>query len=150
MGYEATQPVNLPIADYLELEFLLMDLRPGVSPQSFVIEQVKRWIALQNERLALQRDGPALRGFQWKDLFLPEGTNLRTTYGDTVEFAKVCGDRIVARDGRACTPSQFVNRGAQGRNAWRFVWLRFPGEEQWVRAADCRPRSSSRAEDRPD
>ena len=85
-------------------------------------------------------DGPALRGFQWKTLFLPDGTILRTTHGENVEFAKVSGDRIVSEDGGTLTPSLFANRRAKGRNAWRFIWLRFPGGEAWIRADDCRAR----------
>jgi len=57
------------------------------------------------------------------------------------EFAKVLGDRIVSDDGIPLTPSTFANRRANGRNAWRFVWLRFPGDEYWIRAADCRART---------
>ncbi|MYM97942.1 hypothetical protein GTP90_29250 [Rugamonas sp. FT81W] len=34
----------------------------------------------------------------------------------------------------------FANRQAKGRNAWRFVWLRFPGDDYWIRAAECRAR----------
>jgi hypothetical protein len=63
MEYVATQPVNLPLADFLELEFYLLDNRPGVKPAAFVAELVKRWRAVENERLALRRDGPAMRGF---------------------------------------------------------------------------------------
>ncbi|QGZ38209.1 hypothetical protein IP92_01493 [Pseudoduganella flava] len=140
MEYIPTKPVNLPLAEFMALEFYLMDSRPGVKPELFVAELVKRWLAVENERLALRRDGPALRGFQWKNLFLPEGTNLRTSYGDEVVFAKVRADRILSDDGAALTPSQFANQRAKGRNAWRFVWLRFPGNERWVRADDCRVR----------
>jgi hypothetical protein len=70
---------------------------------------------------------------------VPEGTNLRTSYHHTNEFAKVIGDHILSDDGEALTPSQFANRHAQGRNAWRFIWLRFPGETDWVRATERRP-----------
>ncbi|TWI44995.1 hypothetical protein IP92_04170 [Pseudoduganella flava] len=98
MEYIPTKPVNLPLAEFMALEFYLMDNRPGVKPELFVTELVKRWLAVENERLALRRDGAAL------------------------------------------TPSQFANQRAKGRNVWRFVWLRFPGNERWVRADDCRVR----------
>jgi len=84
-----------------------------------------------------------IRGFQWKNVFLPEGTKLRTSYRDTVEFAKVIGDHILSADGHPLTPSVFANQHATGRNAWRFIWLRFPGEGHWTRAADCRRNCSS-------
>jgi hypothetical protein len=69
---------------------------------------------------------------------------LRTSHEETVEFAKVCGDHIFADDGAAMTPSLFANRNATGRNAWRYVWLRFPGENGWVRADNCRDRSNGK------
>jgi len=138
MDNQPKYPVYLPIADALSLKFYLRDNRPGVAPETFVIELVQRWLAIIEERQAMHRDGPAMRGFQWKSLFLPEGTNLRTSYHHTNEFAKVIGDHILSDDGESLTPSQFANRHAQGRNAWRFIWLRFPGETRWVRASDCR------------
>ncbi|USX18068.1 hypothetical protein NHH82_19540 [Oxalobacteraceae bacterium OTU3REALA1] len=145
MKYEAKQAIYLPITDYLNLEFFLMDNRPGVKPGPFVVELVKRWLATETARLAL-RNGQAMRGFQWKNVFLPEGTTLRTSNGDVVEFAKVVGDRIVSDDDRSLTPSMFANRHAKGRNAWRFVWLRFPGNDHWVRAGNFRIHSEDLAQ----
>jgi hypothetical protein len=140
MEYEAKRPVYLPVVACLDLEFHLMDTRPGVKLDAFVSELVKRWLAVETERLALRKNGHAMRGFQWKDVFLPDGTSLRTCYQNSTEFAKVVGDRILSDDGGSWTPSQFANRQAKGRNAWRFVWLRFPGEGSWIRASDCRSR----------
>jgi len=118
-----------------------MDVRPGIKPDAFVAELVSRWLAVEMERQSLRERGNAIRGFQWKNVFLPDGTGLRTSYRNTVEFAKVAGDRIVGDDGTTLTPSQFANRGAKGRNAWRFVWLRFPGNDYWIRADNCRMRA---------
>jgi len=141
MEYEPKQPVYLPVADYLELEFFLMDARPGVKPDAFVTELVHRWLAVEIERLSLRKNGHAMRGYQWKNLFLPDGTSLRTSHCGVIEFAKVVGDHIVSDDGTFLTPSQFANRHAKGRNAWRFVWVRYPGDEFWIRAASCRGRA---------
>ena len=41
MKYEAKQAIYLPITDYLNLEFFLMDNRPGIKPEPFVVELVK-------------------------------------------------------------------------------------------------------------
>jgi len=136
MEYEAKQAVHIPAIDFLNLEFFLMDSRPGVKIDAFVADLVKRWLATEMERLALHQNGRAMRGFQWKNVFLPDGTALKTKYRDTVEFAKVVGDHIVSGDGEALTPSMFANRHARGRNAWPFIWLRFPGDDYWVRAAN--------------
>jgi len=140
MEYEAKQPVYIPVDDFLKLEFYLMDVRPGMKTEAFIAELVNRWLTIELERLAIRERGQPLRGYQWKNIFLPEGTSLRTSYFKEIEFAKVVGDRIVADDGAALTPSQFANRHAKGRNAWRFVWLRFPGEDYWVRAENRRTR----------
>jgi len=140
MAYEAKQPVYLPIADFLNLEFYLMDARPGVKPDAFITELVNRWLAVEMERQSLRERGYPMRGFQWKNVFLPEGTALRTSYCNAIEFAKVVGDKVIAEDGTKLTPSQFANRHAKGRNAWRFVWLRFPGNDYWERASTCRLR----------
>jgi hypothetical protein len=141
MEYEPKQAVYLPVIDYLNLEFFLMDARPGIKPDEFVADLVKRWLALETERLTLRNNGRAMHGYQWKNVFLPEGTQLRTRRGDDVAFAKVVGSKIIADDGVVLTPSKFANRKTKGRNAWRFVWLRFPGDEYWVRAANCRARA---------
>lgn len=145
MDYQAKQPIYLPVADFLNLEFHLMDTRPGVKADAFVTELVKRWLVIEMERLALIKNGQAMRGFQWKNVFLPEGTILRTSYRHVVEYAKVIGDRLLSDDGESLTPSLFANRHATGRNAWRFVWLRFPGDDHWVRAANCRTRFTEQA-----
>jgi hypothetical protein len=143
MPYEPTRPVNLPLSDFMNLEFHLMATRPGVKPEAFVIELVQHWLAIDMERQSLRKNGPAMHGFQWKNLFLPEATSLRTSYQGTTEFAKVIGDQIFSDDGESLTPSLFANRHAKGRNAWRLIWLRFPGDTQWVRADHCRARSDN-------
>lgn len=147
MEYEAKQAIYIPVIDYLDLEFFLMDTRPGVKPGPFVVELVKRWLATETARLAL-RSEQATRGFQWKNVFLPEGTTLRTSHCDVVEFAKVVGDRIVSEDDTSLTPSMFANRHAKGRNAWRFVWLRLPGNDHWVSAVNYRMHSEDVAQRR--
>jgi len=140
MDHIATRALYLPASDLLELEFHLMETRPDVALEAFVMDLLKRWLKVDKERTALRLNGQAIHGFQWKNVFLPEGTNLRTSYRDLVEFAKVVGDHILSETGNSLTPSVFANQHAKGRNAWRFIWLRFPGDGQWVRAADCRQR----------
>lgn len=79
-------------------------------------------------------------GYQWKQLFLPEGTRLRAAFGGAPYFAVVKGAAIQCGD-QTVTPSGFANlRGSGNRNAWKAVWLRFPGNEQWVLADVCRAR----------
>ncbi|MRW85472.1 hypothetical protein GJ698_15420 [Pseudoduganella sp. FT26W] len=78
------------------------------------------------------------RGYQWKQLFLPNGTELRTIYGGRSIYAKVEDEQIISVNGPT-TPSRLANtQGCGTRNAWRAIWLRLPGSARWQRAADCR------------
>jgi hypothetical protein len=141
MDYQPKQVVYLPYSDFLDLDLYLTQTRPGVTPEAFLTELLRRWLAVEKERISLRsRSDRVARGFQWKNVFLPDGTCLRTTYSDQTEFAKVIGEHIVSDEGEVMTPSLFANRCAKGRNAWRFVWLRFPGNDYWIRADDCRAR----------
>ena len=82
-------------------------------------------------------------GYQWKQLFLPAGTKLRASFGGKPSFAFVVGDDV-QYDGQAVSPSGFANRhGSGNRNAWKVIWLRFPGSEQWLLADVCRAQQSA-------
>ena len=77
-------------------------------------------------------------GYQWKQIFLPEGTRLRASFGRTPYFAVVQGNAIRCGE-QSLSPSAFANlQGSGNRNAWKAVWLRFPGDQQWVLADTCR------------
>jgi len=80
----------------------------------------------------------ATRGYQWKQLFLPNGTELRATFQGRSTYAIVEAEKIIC-DGAETTPSRLVNTNGCGtRNAWQAIWLRFPGTVKWELAARCR------------
>ncbi|MCG2584524.1 hypothetical protein [Massilia sp. TS11] len=100
-------------------------------PLEDVVElAIRAWLDLQ---------GDTLHGYQWKSLFLPEGTQLRLRVFDKYHVACVQGDKIMYA-GRSVSPRQFV-LAAMGcvRNAWKEVWLRCPGDGRW-HLADVRRR----------
>lgn len=73
-------------------------------------------------------------GYQWKELFLPDGTKLRANFGQEPYFAIVQGAAIKCGE-RAVSPSGFANLfGSGNRNAWKAVWLRLPGSDAWLLA----------------
>jgi hypothetical protein len=77
-------------------------------------------------------------GYQWKQVFLPSGTVLRASFGGQPYFAVVEGS-LISFDQRKLSPSAFANlQGSGNRNAWKAVWLRFPGSVEWLRADVCR------------
>jgi hypothetical protein len=83
-------------------------------------------------------EGAAAQGYQWKQVFLPEGTVLRASFGRQPYYAAVEGGEIKYGE-FSLSPSAFANlQGSGNRNAWKAVWLRFPGFKDWVRADECR------------
>ncbi|OFA00137.1 hypothetical protein [Duganella sp. HH101] len=83
-------------------------------------------------------DPESLHGYQWKTLFLPEGTILKSwSYGEN-NYARVQGDQII-HNGRAVSPNQFAQSFARStRNAWQDLFIRRPGDKTFKIA--CRLR----------
>jgi hypothetical protein len=78
------------------------------------------------------------RGYQWKSLFLPEGTELRMSYHRLHYYARVTGDDLIY-DGQPVSPREMALAVAgDGRNAWREMWVRLPGDTAWHPAARLR------------
>ncbi|KQZ43202.1 hypothetical protein ASD58_23360 [Duganella sp. Root1480D1] len=87
--------------------------------------------------------GIRLRGYQWKKVFLPEGTQLRVWNRSGYAYAEVIGDNIVHL-GNAVSPHEFICRcKGISRSAWSEVALLFPGENHW-RGADAVRRELAR------
>lgn len=78
------------------------------------------------------------RGYQWKNLFLPDGTEIRMQYKGAYSYAKVESDVIVYK-GNPISPSNLANTVAgSSRNAWRDLWVKRPGDGEWCLADDLR------------
>ncbi len=83
-------------------------------------------------------DAEPARGFQWKNLFLPSGTELRMATREDTYYARVSGDFVVF-EGRRYSPHGLMQHLAgSGRNAWRDVWIRFAGERHFMPASRLR------------
>ncbi len=80
-------------------------------------------------------DAPAAqagsRGYQWKSLFLPEGTQVRFAYKHETYYADVRGDKLMYM-GRSYSPRRLLlHVTGTVRNAWRELWLRGPDDFRW-------------------
>ena len=90
-----------------------------------------------------QPAAPSEAGYQWKQVFLPEGTRLRASFGGQPYFAVVEGAQIKYGE-QSISPSGFANLyGSGNRNAWKAIWLRLPGSEEWLLADVCRSARNS-------
>jgi hypothetical protein len=98
---------------FLELANYLQEFGDERDPAEVVESALASWL-----RVA-RGDAPEaeVRGYQWKRLFLPEGTELKMSYRGLNAFAKVVGDSVVYQ-GQPTTPNQFVAEVAgTARNA---------------------------------
>ena len=136
-------PIGLRGSVLLALCHAVDDLGYTDKAHEALCEAVTEW--LERRQAAPEATGAAPQpqplprakpGYQWKQLFLPEGTELRVTMHGRARHAAVEGNHIIY-NGKPVSPSQLANTGDVVRNAWRVVWLKLPGEE-WERAAERR------------
>jgi hypothetical protein len=107
--------------------------------EPFILEAIDNYIKAPAAQQQQQRPAaPSEAGYQWKQLFLPEGTRLRASFGKQPYYATVEGTQIKYGE-HAVSPSCFANlHGSGNRNAWKAIWLRFPGSDEWLLADVCR------------
>jgi hypothetical protein len=99
-------------------------------------DAIRAWIDADKAR-SPQAAEPS-RGYQWKTVFLPDSTELRMECAGTKHYARVVGDNIIYA-GRSVSPRGMTLAVAgDGRNAWRDLWIRLPGERNWKSATRCR------------
>lgn len=83
------------------------------------------------------------RGYQWKNLFLPSGSQIRMQYKGVYFYAKVEDDEIIY-EGQSISPGSLANTIAgNSRNAWRDLWIKRPEDKEWKLADECRAEASS-------
>jgi hypothetical protein len=104
------------------------DLRP---PEEVTALALKEWM-LRNF------GNPTGRGYQWKDLFLPDGTRLRVRHNGLAYHAQIEGDQMVY-EGKPTSPSAWCALICGSvRNAWRDVYVRRDYTEAWTQASAWR------------
>ena len=83
-------------------------------------------------------------GYQWKHLFLPPGTLLRTIFRGKNYHCLVEAEHLLY-EGKPVSPNVFVNAvGGIRRNAWRSIWVLYPNTTEWKLADTLRTRTRSR------
>lgn len=115
----------------------------GIEREMFelVDTAITEWMAAYQRTRDAKR-ASRIDGYQWKGLFLPNGTELRTVYRRKSYLAHVEGSEVIY-EGHRVSPGQFVNEVAGcNRNAWRVLWLRFPHDDEWKAAVTLRNKNS--------
>jgi hypothetical protein len=126
--------VQLPPQTYLALAAYLQESGSGVDASELAATAIDQWLAQARARAENSHTNPG-RGYQWKSLFLPSATRLRMNFDGKFHYAEVDGDEIMFQ-GESVSPAQMANRIAGStRNAWRDLWILFPGERNWKLAS---------------
>jgi hypothetical protein len=124
-----------PTTALRRLADFLVETGSTLSPTEAATLAINNWIVTAKTGCT---PPTSTRGYQWKSLFLPEGTELRMCYRGQNCYAHVTGDDIIYQ-GRPVSPRQLALEAAgDGRNAWRDVWVRLPGDAAWRPAARLR------------
>jgi hypothetical protein len=112
------------LADFLE------ETGSPLSATEAAAAAIDEWIAAERAQVKVVSATPT-RGYQWKSLFLPEGTELRMHFADQEHHARVVGDHIVY-GGQRMSPRQLtIAVAGDGHNAWRALWVRLPADGKW-------------------
>jgi hypothetical protein len=127
MSAQLSTPTLLRLIEYLRTRRESNDVSEALNTA------LEFWLDAKNE-LPPGADPAGIRGYQWKSLFLPEGTVLRSwSYGDH-NYAYVEGDQII-HEGRSVSPNQFARHFARtARNAWFDLSVRRPGDRHFKMA----------------
>jgi hypothetical protein len=136
-------PTRLPADLLVELGELTGIRWNSWELEPIICEAIRRYMHPPAAPAQEQTSTASGAGYQWKQVYLPDGTRLRASFGGQPHFATVTGTEIKSGD-LTLTPSGFANLyGSGNRNAWKAVWLRFPGNEQWVPADVCRAKQKA-------
>jgi len=79
-------------------------------------------------------------GVYWEAVFLPEKTQIRTTYFGEVKVAAIQDQSIVWNDQIYASFAQLSNamRGDKMTNAWRELQIKRPADKTWLPAQSLR------------
>ncbi|CAM2791981.1 hypothetical protein [Janthinobacterium lividum] len=131
--------VSVPIytQQFLELANFLRSNGDPRDPVEIVSVAIDYWLDNASWKPELLSESDT-RGYQWKNLFLPSGTQIRMQYKGAYFYAKVDGDEIIY-DGKPISPGSLANTIAgNSRNAWRDLWIKRPDDKEWKLADECR------------
>jgi hypothetical protein len=92
-------PPSIPPAIYDELLSYLRKSGCALTPTEAISNAIKFWIAQQQANLLPER------GYQWKQLFIPDATRVRMNFDGEWYFARVEGDELMYQ-GRAVSPGR--------------------------------------------
>lgn len=136
MRYHPNHQMDLPISNDVYQQLLLAAGATGYQKEFWEIGEsaIRDWMVRHHPDVF----SDPIAGYQWKHVFLPHGTLLRTIiYGRNHHC--VVEDDCIRYKGAEVSPSVFVNTvGGVRRSAWKSLWILFPNKTDWVSAQSLR------------
>jgi hypothetical protein len=134
---ETQVAIPVPTEKFLELSNFLQSKGDRRDPVHAVWDAIEYWLMNADWKPELLRQNDT-HGYQWKSLFLPEGTQIRMPYKGQYYYAKVERDEIIY-EGKSISPGSLANTiTSSSRNAWRDLWIKRPDDKEWKLADECR------------
>lgn len=135
MRQDETLGVQVNWRIYMDLSYQLRkhdDMRPI---EEIVAIAIKEW---QERHLGRAEE----RGYQWKDVLLPNGSKLRLRHHGVMHYASVEHDEIIYQ-GQSVTPRGWALLvTGTVHNPWRDIWIKRHHGELWTQAAAWRAREA--------
>lgn len=117
-----------------------------MTPEEAVEAAINLWLERKQEDTG---DETIAGGYQWKSLFLPEGTKLTVVGRHSAGYARVIGDQLI-HHGLPTSPNRFVLAvGGYVRNAWNDVMVHLPDGSRPKLAAILRRESQPQPQPAP-
>jgi hypothetical protein len=135
--------MSMPISQEIYGKLCSASVDTGFAKEDWEITElaIREWLVRNApDTIELQ----AKSGYQWKDVFLPSGTLLRTVFEGRNHHCLVDGDRLLY-NGKPTSPNRFINAvGGVRRSAWRTIWILLYGTATWTQANELRRLQSMR------
>lgn len=122
--------VPVPAEVYLDLAYQLRNNGDTRQPDDVVVLALKAWLG--------SRHGKPNGGYQWKELFLADGTELRMRYRGVYYYANIDSDQLKYAGETVSPHAWMLMVTGTVRNPWRDIWLRRGFNECWTRASKWR------------
>ena len=136
------QNINVPIptSKFIGLVDFLRERNSPRDPLEVIESAIDYWMDNADWKEEILSPVSMATGYSWKSVFLPSGSALRIRYNSEYHYAKVDGDSLIY-DGESVSPNQFAMKVAGcARDAWRDVWIKRPGDSDYVVAKSMRLR----------
>ena len=107
-------------------------------PDIWSAEYIEKLVDEEDEKFREKFGDPGRGYHQWHPIFLQNGSELRMSYKGQDYYAEIRHERLWYRE-ESMSPSQFAYHVAgHNRNAWRNLYIKFPGTGSWKLASDVR------------